>query len=81
MNLRGLTYDVGRAAIRAAIRHNVGAFIFEIARSEIGYTEQRPAEYATVIIAAAIKKASVARYLSRATTSRSIGKGGEGRCG
>ncbi|MGI5836152.1 MAG: class II fructose-bisphosphate aldolase [Chloroflexota bacterium] len=56
MNLRGLTYDVGRAAIRAAIRHNVGAFIFEIARSEIGYTEQRPAEYATVIIAAAIKE-------------------------
>ena len=25
------------------MRHDVGAFIFEIARSEIGYTEQRPA--------------------------------------
>lgn len=56
MNLRGLTYDVGRAAIRAAIQHNVGAFIFEIARSEIGYTEQRPDEYTIALIAAALKE-------------------------
>jgi len=33
----------------------VGAFIFEIARSEIGYTDQRPSEYVAVITAAAIK--------------------------
>jgi len=56
MNIRGLTYDVSRAAIRAAIRHNVGPFVFEIARSEIGYTEQRPDEYAIVLIAAALKE-------------------------
>src|SRR4029079_8306141 len=32
----------------------VGAFIFEIARSEIGYTEQRPGEYAACVLGAAI---------------------------
>jgi fructose/tagatose bisphosphate aldolase len=56
MNLRALTYDIGRAAIRAALQHKVGAFIFEIARSEMGYTDQRPDEYATVLIAAAIRE-------------------------
>ncbi|HEY7575249.1 MAG TPA: class II fructose-bisphosphate aldolase, partial [Thermoanaerobaculia bacterium] len=30
--------------------------IFEIARSEIGYTDQRPAEYAAVMIAAAVRE-------------------------
>src|SRR5688572_12830610 len=39
-NIRALTYDVARALFRAAMRRNVGPFIFEIARSEIGYTEQ-----------------------------------------
>jgi fructose/tagatose bisphosphate aldolase len=53
-NIRALTYDVARALFRAAMRHNVGPFIFEIARSEIGYTEQRPAEYAACVLAAAI---------------------------
>src|SRR5687767_815858 len=53
-NIRALTYDVARALFRAAMRHDVGPFIFEIARSEIGYTEQRPAEYAACVLAAAI---------------------------
>ena len=53
-NIRALTYDSARALFRAAMRHGVGAFIFEIARSEIGYTEQRPAEYAACVLAAAI---------------------------
>ncbi len=56
VNIRGLTYDVARALVRAAIKNNVGAFIFEIARSEIGYTMQRPAEYATVVLAACMKE-------------------------
>jgi fructose/tagatose bisphosphate aldolase len=34
----------------------VGAFIFELSRTESHYTDQRPAEYATVIIAAAIRE-------------------------
>ncbi|HVT03801.1 MAG TPA: class II fructose-bisphosphate aldolase [Thermoanaerobaculia bacterium] len=55
-NIRALTYDVARALFRAAIKHDVGAFILEIARSEMGYTEQRPPEYAACILAAAIKE-------------------------
>ena len=56
MNMRFATYDAGRAAYRAAQRTRTGAFIFEIARSEMGYTFQEPAEFATVLIAAAIKE-------------------------
>jgi fructose/tagatose bisphosphate aldolase len=56
MNIRGLTYDVARAAFRAAQAHRVGALVFEIARSEIDYTEQRPAEYAAAVTAAAIRE-------------------------
>src|SRR5438270_10937241 len=43
MNIRVLAYDSARAVFRAANRLDVGALICEIARSEIGYTEQRPA--------------------------------------
>ncbi len=53
-NLRALSYNAARAMFRAAKRIEAAAFIFEIARSEIGYTAQRPAEYATNILAAAI---------------------------
>ncbi|HHT9136585.1 MAG TPA: class II fructose-bisphosphate aldolase [Candidatus Wunengus sp. YC60] len=56
VNIRGLTYDTARSIFRAAKKNHVGAFIFEIARSEIGYTDQRPAEYASVVLAAAIKE-------------------------
>ncbi|MGH9458665.1 MAG: class II fructose-bisphosphate aldolase, partial [Thermoanaerobaculia bacterium] len=55
-NLRTLTYDNARALFRAALKHDVGAFVFEIARSEIGYTEQRPGEYAAAVLAAAVKE-------------------------
>ena len=53
-NIRALTYDVARALFRAAMRHDVGPFVFEIARSEIGYTEQRPGEYAACVLGAAL---------------------------
>jgi fructose/tagatose bisphosphate aldolase len=53
MNLRGITYEVARAAFRAALKNKVGPFIFEIARSEMGYTLQSPGEYAAVVLAAA----------------------------
>ena len=56
INIRGLTYDVARVIFRKALDMNVGAFIFEIARSEIGYTKQRPLEYAAVVLAAAVKE-------------------------
>ncbi len=56
INIRGLTYDVARAIFRKAKEMSVGAFIFEIARSEIGYTMQRPLEYSAVVLAAAVKE-------------------------
>lgn len=55
INLRGITYYSAQAVFRAAINGHVGALIFEIARSEIGYTDQRPAEYVAALMAAAIK--------------------------
>src|SRR5436189_208969 len=56
MNVRVLAYDTARAVFRAAKRLDVGALICEIARSEIGYTEQRPAEYVAVMTAAALRE-------------------------
>lgn len=56
INIRGLTYDVARAIFRKALAMKVKAMIFEIARSEIGYTKQRPLEYSTVVLAAAVKE-------------------------
>ncbi len=55
INLRGITYYSARAAFRAAMKAGVGPIIFEVARSEIGYTDQRPSEYTVVVTAAAIK--------------------------
>jgi fructose/tagatose bisphosphate aldolase len=56
INLRTLTYDSARAVFRAAEKISAGPFIFEIARSEIGYTEQRPLEYSSFVILAAIRE-------------------------
>ncbi len=56
INLRCMTYDLARAIFRVARRNNSGAFIFEIAKSEMGYTAQPPVEYAAVILAAAIRE-------------------------
>jgi fructose/tagatose bisphosphate aldolase len=56
INVRAMAYDTARGVVRAAKKLNAGAFIFEIARSEIGYTEQRPHEYAAVVIGAALRE-------------------------
>jgi fructose/tagatose bisphosphate aldolase len=56
VNVRAMAYDVGRALIASAKRRHVGAFICELARSEMEYTEQSAEEFATVIMAAAIKE-------------------------
>jgi fructose/tagatose bisphosphate aldolase len=56
MNIRGLAYDTAKVVFKKVLEMNVGAFIFEIARSEIGYTKQRPLEYAAVVLAAAVKE-------------------------
>src|SRR6516165_2661671 len=56
LNVRAMAYDTARAVLRSAKKLNAGAFIFEIARSEIGYTEQRPHEYAAVVLGAALRE-------------------------
>lgn len=56
LNLRGLTYDLARAAFGAARRLDAGPVIFELARSEMGYTAQSPEEYATVVLAAGLRE-------------------------
>ncbi len=56
INIRGLTYETARCVFRAAKKCGSGAFIFEIAKSEIGYTAQRPAEYRACVLAAAVKE-------------------------
>jgi fructose/tagatose bisphosphate aldolase len=56
INVRASSYETARAIFRTAKRLDAGAFILEIARSEIAYTEQRPAEYVTVMLAAAMRE-------------------------
>lgn len=56
MNIRAASFDTGRALFAAARELDVGALILEIARSEIGYTDQRPAEYVAVMTAAAVRE-------------------------
>ena len=56
INVRGMSYDTARSIFRTAMKLDAAAFILEIARSEIAYTAQRPAEYVTVMIAAALRE-------------------------
>ncbi|HKY96491.1 MAG TPA: class II fructose-bisphosphate aldolase [Gemmatimonadaceae bacterium] len=56
INVRGMSYDTARSIFRTARELNAGAFLLEIARSEIAYTDQRPAEYVAVMIAAALRE-------------------------
>src|SRR5512140_80669 len=56
INVRGMAYDTARSIFRTAIKLNAGAFLLEIARSEIAYTDQRPAEYVAVMTAAALRE-------------------------
>jgi len=56
INLRVMTYDLAKAIFRVAGKNNAGAFIFEIAKSEMGYTGQPAVEYTAVCLAAALKE-------------------------
>ncbi len=56
INVRMMAYDTARAIFRAAKTRDAGAILLEIARSEIAYTEQRPAEYVSVMIGAALRE-------------------------
>jgi fructose/tagatose bisphosphate aldolase len=55
INVRATTYLTARQAFAAALERDAAAVIFEIAKSEMAYTDQRPAEYTAVILAAAMR--------------------------
>jgi len=56
INVRGMAYDTARAVVRTLVKHDVGACIFELARSEMGYAHQSAGEYASVVLAAAVRE-------------------------
>ncbi len=56
INVRATAYLTARQAFAAALERDAGTVVFEIAKSEMAYTEQRPAEYAAVILAAALRE-------------------------
>src|SRR6186713_3143099 len=56
INVRAATYLTARQAFAAALERDAGTVIFEIAKSEMAYTDQRPAEYSAVILAAALRE-------------------------
>ncbi len=56
INVRAATYLTARQAFASALERDGGTVIFEIAKSEMAYTDQRPAEYAAVILAAALRE-------------------------
>lgn len=56
INVRMMTYDTARIIFQLMQKHSIGPLIFEIARSEMQYTAQKPAEYTTSVLAAAIKE-------------------------
>lgn len=58
-NLRALSYHAACGMFRVVNKIKAGAFIFELARSEMSYTAQRPSEYATNILAAAVAEGFV----------------------
>jgi fructose/tagatose bisphosphate aldolase len=55
INVRAQTFDMASTIFATADAADVGAVIFELARSEQTYTYQRPAEYATSVLAGAIR--------------------------
>ena len=56
INVRASTYLTARQAFAAAMARDAGTVIFEIAKSEMAYTDQRPAEYTAVILGAALRE-------------------------
>ncbi|RPH36109.1 MAG: aldolase, partial [Chloroflexi bacterium] len=56
INVRAAAYLTARTVFSVARERQVGALVFEIAKSEMAYTDQRPDEYAAVILAAAIRE-------------------------
>jgi hypothetical protein len=70
VNIRGMAYDMSRALFRAIQATDGAATVFELARSEMGYTHQDPAELAAVVLAAAIAEGYQGPVFIQETTSR-----------
>lgn len=56
INIKTLTYDIACLLFNLIKSLKLGPIIFELARSEISYTNQTPKEYAGIILAAAVKE-------------------------
>lgn len=56
INIRTLTYDFSRTIFRTLKKFDAANCLMEIAKSEVSYTDQRPEEYASCVLAAAIKE-------------------------
>jgi fructose/tagatose bisphosphate aldolase len=56
INVRAATFLTARQAFAAALERDAATVIFEIAKSEMAYTDQRPAEYTAAILAAALRE-------------------------
>jgi fructose/tagatose bisphosphate aldolase len=56
INVRAATFLTARQAFAAALERDAATVIFEIAKSELAYTDQRPAEYTAAILAAALRE-------------------------
>ncbi|MGZ8481441.1 MAG: class II fructose-bisphosphate aldolase [Candidatus Limnocylindria bacterium] len=56
INVRAAAYLTARQAFAAALARDAGTVIFEIAKSEMAYTDQRPDEYTSVILAAGMRE-------------------------
>lgn len=54
INMRVQAFDCASAIFRAAKKLDAAIILFELARSEMAYTGQRPSEYTTSVLAAAI---------------------------
>ncbi len=54
INVRGFTFDVAKTIFQSMQELGSDKVIFEIAKSEMGYTIQDPREYAGVVLAAAL---------------------------
>ncbi len=56
INVRAFAYHFARSIFRVAKRNDAGAVICELARSEMGYTDQPPMEYVSSILAGALRE-------------------------
>ena len=56
INARAVAYLSARQAFAAALERDAATVVFEIAKSEMAYTDQRPDEYTAVILAAAMRE-------------------------